>query len=160
MRLDYRSFRCMACLVACRSSFLPPGSDPKLLCLDDRSPGDTCFSLQVLQALSSGCVCFVGRIQYGNKTLFLQVSRGCLGGQRQPERKAEQGISGSMADAGLFATNRLPTNSAATDCEQRNSPEERGKYRQAVTKETLHHCLPLQSCLHLILYSFIEHSIT
>lgn len=93
----------------CHSSSLSPGSDPRLLCLDDKSPGDTCFSLQVLQALSSGYVCFGVRIQYGNETLFLQVYRGCLGGHRQPKGKAEQGISGSVADAGLFATNQLPT---------------------------------------------------
>lgn len=42
----------------CYSSSLSPDSDPKLLCLADRSPGDTCFSLQVLKALGSGCVCF------------------------------------------------------------------------------------------------------
>lgn len=66
-----------------------------------------------------------GRFQFGSKTLFLQVSRGCLGGHRQPEGKAEQGIPGSMANAGLFATNQLSTNSGATDCEQRHSTEER-----------------------------------
>lgn len=111
----------------CHASFLSPGSDPKLLCLDDRS-GDTCFSLQILKALDSDCVCFGvggGRIQYGSTTLFLQVSRGCLGDHRQSEGKAEQGIPGSMADAGLSATNRLSTNSGAMGCEQRPSTEER-----------------------------------
>lgn len=121
----------------CHSSSLSPGSDPKFLCLADRSPGDTCFSLQVLKALGSGYVCFGGRIQYGSKTLFLQVSRGCLGGHRQPEEKADQGIPGSMADAGLFATNQLSSNSGATDCEQRHSTEKRkiqtGPYKRDTT---------------------------
>lgn len=145
----------------CHASFLSPGSDPKLLCLDDRS-GDTCFSLQILKALDSDCVCFGdggGRIQYGSTTLFLQVSRGCLGDHRQSEEKAEQGIPGSMQMLGCLP----PTDSPLTVepwAVNRGPAQRRGKYRQVLTKETLHHCLPLQSCLHLILYSFIEHSIT
>lgn len=108
----------------CHSSSLSPGSDPKLLCLADRSPGDTCFSLQVLKALGSGWFFFGGGGQYGSKTLFLKVSRGCLGGHRQPDGQTEQGIPGSMANAGLFATNQLSTNRGAMDCEQRHSTEE------------------------------------
>lgn len=67
------------------SPSLPPGGDPKLLSMDHRSPGDTCFSLQVPKALGSGCVCFGGEgTKDGRKTLFLQVSRD-LRSPRRPQ---------------------------------------------------------------------------
>lgn len=59
LRLDSRNYTWRVCPAATPLP-CPQVVTPKLLCRNDRSPGDTCFSLQVPKALGSGCVCFLG----------------------------------------------------------------------------------------------------